>query len=50
MDVKSINGVAKENVVEVKNNNVEKLEELESKYVDKPHSQSPTALKNKLTT
>ena len=50
MDVKSINGVAEENLVEVKNNNVEKSEELASKYVDKQQSQSPTALKNNLTT
>ena len=50
MDVKSIIGVAEENVVEVKNNNVEKSEELASEYVDKQQSQSPIALKNKLTT
>ena len=50
MGVKSINGVAEENLVEVKNSNVEKSEESTSKYVDKQQSQSPTALKNKLTT
>ena len=50
MGVKSINGVAEENLVEVKNSNVEKSEEPTSKYVDKQQSQSPTNLNHKLTT
>ena len=48
MDVKSINGVVEENMVEVKNNNVEKSEELESKYVDKQQSHSTADLEEQV--